>query len=166
MTRFIGQNKTETKQRKFLNEVLIKKFAKMFGKKDKVFIIGCGINWDYREDFDCDLSTTEIDPMIKADIHDDICKSDIGTEFADGVLFNGMWESVENPFDAFHEIHRILKPDGRLLFGALFKMDSGTIDYWRLTPKGMKKLLKDCNFELLEFHNIDDIYLYAIAKKL
>ncbi len=73
----------------------------------------------------------------------------------DIVLAEGVFEHVLRPADALAEIHRILKPDGLLLFTTPFLLGvhMETMDYQRWTHTGLIDLARE--FELLECRPIE-----------
>lgn len=57
-----------------------------------------------------------------------------------------MLEHDDNPFVTLAELHRVLKPHGRLILtvpGIGFKRHDYPSDYWRFTVEGVKVLLRD-----------------------
>lgn len=72
--------------------------------------------------------------------------------FEDGswsaIICTEVLEHVENPFQAVHEIHRVLKPGGLLLITSPFfwswhGKEGYYRDFWRFTHEGWAQLLKD-----------------------
>ncbi|HSA06126.1 MAG TPA: class I SAM-dependent methyltransferase [Candidatus Gastranaerophilales bacterium] len=72
---------------------------------------------------------------------------------ADIILCAAVLEHVEDPFKAFKEIYRVLKPGGFFIGSIpfLYPIHMEPYDYWRFTDFGIKKILLKENFELLEF---------------
>lgn len=70
-------------------------------------------------------------------------------------------EHVENPFEVFNGLYRILQPGGLLILSTVqsfpyhpsWNKDRTRIDYpdnWRFTPSGLKILAQHSGFEILE----------------
>ncbi len=83
----------------------------------------------------------------------------------DIVLAEGVFEHVLEPADALAEVHRVLKPDGLLLFTTPFLLGvhMDTMDYQRWTRTGLINLARE--FELLECRPIEGP-LVALAYQL
>ena len=112
-----------TKGREFMNTVLFPRFASFFKDGDKVYHIGKHGFWDYSLFFNnfekrCEFIITDNVEEMDPDLVDDITKSNIESNSADGVTLVGMWEILPQGQLALDEIFRILKPGGRLLFSA------------------------------------------------
>lgn len=76
---------------------------------------------------------------IRADIQH--CP-EIPSNTYDVIVCTQVLEHVANPFDAIAEIHRILKPGGRLMLTvpAAYPYHGGPHDYWRYTKDSLKML--------------------------
>ena len=82
-------------------------------------------------------------PDIIGDIHD----IPLADETKEAILCLAVLEHVKNPFTAMAEMHRVLKPGGKLLiyvpFLYYYHAHSGYYkDYWRYTHDGLEELSK------------------------
>jgi SAM-dependent methyltransferase len=70
----------------------------------------------------------------------------------DSVLFTQVLEHVPSPDTALREIHRILRPGGRMLLSAPqhWRIHEAPYDFWRFTRFGLERLLGDVGFEIEE----------------
>ena len=90
-------------------------------KEKKVLDIGGGerfSKWlrEYRSLFEnCDYKTFDYDESTGADVIGDIHNIPLGDNTIDAVICNCVLEHVENPIVAVQELHRILKPEGKIL---------------------------------------------------
>lgn len=111
--------------RDFLNTQVMSRFSRHF-TGGTVYWIGKHQRWDYRAFFpEGVLKTTDINPSFGPDVIDDILDSKIPEGSADGVVYIGMDEDITDTEKALENIHRILKPGGRLLIGLTGVGDSG-----------------------------------------
>lgn len=112
--------------------------------------------------------TFDIDPSVQPTMVGDICHAtNIADETYDWVIFNGMYERVDNPFQAVSELHRVLRSGGLLLFGAPFKMHAwpgDTTDRWRITKRGIHTLLH--RFHVLKTWDVGEDYFYFLCRKV
>lgn len=137
---------TNTKGREYMNTVVIPHFATFFKDDDLVYNIGQHIFWDYSMIFNnmalrCNYLTTDTDPTQgEPDIIDDITQSKLESDTADGVMLVGMSDVVPDFNKALSEIHRILKPGGRLL-----------VSFHGVTLQGFIEKLKDYKIDELHF---------------
>lgn len=69
----------------------------------------------------------------------------------DFVLCMGILEHLEYPHAAIPEMHRVLKPGGRIIVSVpfLFPIHDAPNDFWRFTKYGLKVLFKDWEIEEL-----------------
>lgn len=76
-------------------------------------------------------------------------------ESFDNVICIDTLTYISDPFKFIEEIYRVLRPGGSVYIESSFlqPMDSGNQDYFRFTPKGMKFLLEDFEFEDLGIVN-------------
>jgi SAM-dependent methyltransferase len=129
------------------------------GKKiqGKTLDIGCGSK-PYEK---CFLSSEyiglEIDNTInreikKIDVFYDGKKIPFETETFDSAVCFQVLEHVFEPTEFLNEIHRILKPNGKLLLTVPFVWDEHEqpFDYARYSSMGLKYLLEKHGFEIIE----------------
>jgi SAM-dependent methyltransferase len=97
----------------------------------------------------------DYNPDILGDIHD-LPFEDNSKE---AILCLAVLEHVQNPFKAMQELHRVLRPGGRLLIYVPFLYyyhahDGYYKDYWRYTYDGLEELAKP--FTRCELQNVRD----------
>lgn len=104
------------------------------------------------------LVTLDINPSAGADIVGDLCdlQEVISNSSFDAVVCTEVLEHVTNPFDAVSEIHRILKPGGRLFASSPFdfRIHGPLPDNWRFSEHGWRMLLE--TFSNVEIRPLDN----------
>ncbi len=77
---------------------------------------------------------------------------DVPSERFDAVICHQVLEHVPHPAKALGEIHRVLKPDGRLVVSVphLSRLHDLPHDYYRYTPAGLRVLLDEAGFDIIE----------------
>ena len=78
----------------------------------------------------------------------------------DSIICNEVLEHVFNPVDFLSEIYRVLKPGGKMLMTVPFLWDEHEqpYDYARYSSFGLKHLLKETGFEIIDSRkSVDDI---------
>jgi len=88
-------------------------------------------------------SVPDYNPDIVGDIHD----LPFEDESKEAILCLAVLEHVHNPFTAMEELHRVLRPEGKLLiyvpFLYYYHAHEGYYkDYWRYTYDGLEELAK------------------------
>lgn len=121
----------------------------------KIYDYGCGIMpyknifGKYAEEYiGIDLpGNTLADIIIRPD-----GSVNIEDQTADIVLSNQVLEHVEDPMEYLSEGWRMLKKDGLLICSThgYWKYHPDPNDYWRWTGEGLRKIIKDSGFEVLE----------------
>lgn len=165
-------------QRKYLNEVLLPEFIKenqILIKDSWILNIGKHLDFHryYRKLFERAGCRSYEDLDIQKNLEPDIVGNFETLTFEDlkmyqySVVFcNGMYEYFTNPFKAVRKIQLLLRPEGKLIFGAPYKM--GNSGFWRLTEAGMRQLLRNFTIEkskvIAEPGAEQPNYFYAIAK--
>ena len=87
----------------------------------------------------------------RPDIVGDVQRLPLAAESLDAVICSEVLEYVPHLGEAVAEIGRALKSGGRLVIAAPFLHRADTPgDLWRLTEAGLRKLLEDGGFEVLE----------------
>ena len=71
---------------------------------------------------------------------------------ADTIVLSQVLEHLERPADALAECHRLLKPGGHLLLTTPFfwHLHEEPRDFYRYSPHGLRYLLSEAGFEVLE----------------
>lgn len=123
-----GFNYMKSKGRAVLHREVVPKFASFFKNGDNIVEVGKHIFWDYSPFFVnpnllCNFLTIDTKPGLLDQQDqtpltysvDDICNSKLKDGWADGFLFIGMHDGISDPQAAYDEMHRILKPGGRIL---------------------------------------------------
>lgn len=72
----------------------------------------------------------------------------------DSILCTQVFHRIPHPAKAMGELNRVLKKDGQALISTACHTRYGgrgiDYDYWRITPAGMKLLLEEAGFEVIE----------------
>lgn len=145
----------------FARRDLMKNISKSADKLDgKLLDVGCGRK-PYKKIF---RNVTEYTGMDIENPGHDHSEEDIdvyydGKTFPfpdnsfDSVLTNQVFEHVFNPTEFLSEINRVLKPNGYLLLTVPFIWDEHEqpFDYGRYSSFGIKHILKNNNFLVLEY---------------
>lgn len=87
-------------------------------------------------------------PDVPADIHVDLYYRDLSQIESDSyevVLCTGLLEHVPDPKRLVDELHRIVRPGGKVILSAsaVFSLHECPDNFFHFTPYGMKHLLKD-----------------------
>ncbi len=93
---------------------------------------------------DCDYKTLDV-AGAGADIEGDIHAIPLPDASVDGIICHSVLEHVENPIKAMEELHRVLKPGGKLFFYVPsiypYHARKGVYqDYWRFFDDTIKSL--------------------------
>ncbi len=73
----------------------------------------------------------------------------------DTVILTQVLEHIDEPFKALDEIKRVLKKDAVLILSVpfIYHAHATPYDYFRFSEYGLRKICKDYNFEIVEFHH-------------
>ena len=76
--------------------------------------------------------------------------------FADVVISTQVLEHTIDPISYLKECHRLLKPNGLLILSThgYWPYHPDPIDYWRWTSSGVKKIIRDADFEIIELRGL------------
>lgn len=105
------------------------------------------------------ILTADIDEKSGADYIIDICANNssvIPDNSFDLVLCTEVIEHTLNPFAAVKELHRLLKPGGKLLMSTPFdfRIHGPLPDCWRFTEHGLRAMLS--HFEKVEIAGLEN----------
>lgn len=105
------------------------------------------------------VETLDIDPKAAATYTVDLCDDNTNTipdETFDVIICTEVLEHVNNPFDAVREMHRLLKPGGRIYISTPynFRIHGPLPDNWRFTEYGLRVLFSD--FSKVEVSPLED----------
>ncbi|MCB9078075.1 MAG: methyltransferase domain-containing protein [Anaerolineaceae bacterium] len=89
----------------------------------------------------------DINPVFRPNITADICDLPLETDSIDGVICAAILEHVYNPFGAAAELHRILKPGGKLFIYVpwmyRYHGNNEYDDFYRYSRDGLRYMLRD-----------------------
>jgi len=115
--------------------------------------------------------TSDIEGAKNPDITDDMENTKIPENSFDGIICFGVWEMCNySPFDLYKGMMKILKTNGYFLFG--IKLTGYPVewnyDWFRFTPNGAKRLLKDCKilYEHTAERNDSAAYYFVVGQKI
>jgi len=117
----VGDLRTTSEGRFFINTKLIPKLITFLKEGDRVLFVGTDSAWDYKSLFFnpstlCNFETMDVNSNLKPDIVGDIANCpQVESGSYDLVLLIGVYEFVNDKPAMFREIDRILKPQGRAL---------------------------------------------------
>lgn len=104
------------------------------------------------------VETLDIDPASGATYVADICATNrvLPDRHFDHVVCTEVLEHTLRPFDAMSELHRVLKPGGRLFLSVPFdlRIHGPLPDCWRFTEHGLRALLDA--FEILALDAVEN----------
>ena len=151
-----------TPQRAYLETELLPRFAARFDAEARVVNVGAGRH-DYRAYFRCPIETTDRSADVGCDAVFPAEAMPYPDASVDGIVFNGVFDRLDDPMQAMREVRRVLKPTGALLFGAAgldfdWRVDR---DRWRLSPGGMRHVLSA--FRVIEEQTFDRVYHFAVV---
>lgn len=120
-----------------------------------VLDVGKSRFWDYG------FPTIDINKELNPTFCQDICHSNLSSNFYDTILCNGMWECVDDPQKMVDEVYRLLKPEGIAIFGFVGKDYYPYKKNWKYYDNNIdwKK------FKIIEKKDFDNRYYFIIARK-
>jgi SAM-dependent methyltransferase len=85
-------------------------------------------------------------------IADLTCMPQVPSERFDAAVCHQVLEHIPHPVLALSELYRVLKPDGKLILSVphLSRLHDLPHDYFRYTPAGIRVLLEDASFDVIE----------------
>jgi 2-polyprenyl-3-methyl-5-hydroxy-6-metoxy-1,4-benzoquinol methylase len=111
--------------------------------------------------------SSDVDSARFPDVVDDITQSSFPSETFDAVIIMEVLEHVPEPHRAAFEIHRLLKPRGRLIASTpfVFPLHDRPHDYFRYTKCGLSYLFRDFDdLEIRERNSWAEALLVLIAR--
>lgn len=128
------------------------------GPGDRLLDFGCA-DRPYRGFFgpDVEVVSADLPGNHLADVH---IASDGTVPVPDGsfdaVLSTQVLEHVEDPALYLAECARVLRPGGRLLLAThgIFYFHPDPVDYWRWTCEGLRRIVGDAGFVVVEFEGV------------
>lgn len=136
-------------------------FLKKFSSKGETLIVGAGgVKYDHIYP---GCLHTDIDPNARADMVADVETLPFPDNKFDTVVCPAVLSHVKHPQKAVDEMHRVLKPGGRIVLTTafIFPLNSHPVDYWRITENGMS-LLFSKGWKIEAFEN-DSSPFYTIS---
>lgn len=147
-------------------ENAMRKFATLFSDKQQVLDIGCGTK-PYKHFFNCQYIGLDPIPDVNPDFIAVAWKLPFKNESFDGIILNQSLEHIARPEDSIQEIHRVLKPGGKVIVTTPMTMKSHSLaipsskaplsnfnsakepywreDYFRFTKFGLIHLFRKFN---------------------
>jgi SAM-dependent methyltransferase len=91
------------------------------------------------------VTSMDIDPDRKPDLVGDLMNTGLQDNSYDALVLSEVLEHIKVPHAAIAEVHRILKPGGRVIITAplLFTLHDRPADFYRFTKYGLAYLLSD-----------------------
>lgn len=113
------------------------------------------------------IFTLDIDINSGADFIADLCENNIDkipSNFFDLIICTEVLEHTLNPFNAVDEIHRILKPKGKVFVSTPFnfRIHGPLPDCWRFTIHGLRSLFNKFNTVDIDETATDDRFLMPV----
>lgn len=138
-------------------------------KKGRCVLIdfGCGTK-PYQplfEKYALEYIAVDLPGNKRADFYADINgKTQLPDSLADVVLSTQVLEYVAQPRKYLQECHRLLKPGGLLILSThgYWKYHPDPYDLWRWTGEGLRRLLKEARFQILELRGLMGLASTAI----
>lgn len=154
---------TRSAQRSLLEDELLPFWGKLFKPGSLIYDIGANPELDYSKYFPlCMYKTIDRDRFKSPHI---VMNLEYGTpnKFADGIIFNGVFEQCDNPFALIDNIRLMLKPKGRILVGlaGIGMLPYGENDKWRVTRCGAIAYLE--SFEIITVRELPE-YFFIIGR--
>ncbi len=131
----------------------LRKFLEEHATKSEVLEIGGGrVNTNHSyEDIFPNRHTFDIDPKRNPDTIGDAHDLPFNDCSFENILCTEVLEHLHSPWVAITEMHRVLKPGGRLILTTRFvyPIHDAPHDYFRFTEYGLKSLFKEWDIEVL-----------------
>ncbi len=128
----------------------LRKIAEIFETCDSVIDFGGatrGLTELLSDRVKGEITTADIDPETSPGIVADICDLPLEDSSVDGIICASILEHVYNPFLAVSEMHRVLKPGGKMFVYVpwMYPYHAGGSfeDYYRFSVDGIKYLFRD-----------------------
>ncbi len=127
--------------------------------RGRVLDVGCG-NQPYRHLFEGTYVGLDVAPTRRPTVVGTATDLPVRAESCDGVLCLEVIEHVEDFERVIREIHRVLRPGGRLLLSAPMSwgLHYEPNDYWRFTPHGLRALMRRAGFETRDVVRIGGLF--------
>lgn len=100
------------------------------------------------------LRSLDLNPDLHPDIIGDAEAMPIESDSVDGIVCSQMLEHVPHPWKALAEMHRVLRPGGKVILTVpqLNELHEEPHDYYRYTIFGLRTLCIEAGFTILEEH--------------
>lgn len=138
---------SKIRSRQGLYEFLNPQFSKI-KSGEKVLTVGAGgevnkLLYEYAEKADFKVTSFDIDEDREPDILGDLHSYDFGENRFDTIVLSEVLEHLHSPHLGIQNVHRSLKPGGRLILTTpfIFPIHDRPYDFYRYTKYGLEHLL-------------------------
>lgn len=103
-----------------------------------------------------DYVSLDHNPEFKPDILSDVQSMPMISDGSFDSVFCGMMlDDLSHPEKAVKEFHRVLRVDGAIMITVpALNIGAENLNYWRFTPQGIKLLLTENGFEVMECEKV------------
>ena len=146
-------------------------FAETVPAGARVLDAGAG-DQPYRQHFaHCDYEAADFEKVdrsyAKSTYVCDLSAIPVADAYFDAILFNQVMEHLPEPLDVLRELHRVLRPGGRMICTAplFFEEHEKPYDFYRYTQFAWRHLLGKAGFEIQKLGWMEG-YLSTVAYQL
>jgi len=110
--------------------------------------------------------SVEINSALRPDVVGSALQLPFRSDAAGAVLCNEVLEHLRDPSAAVREIHRVLRPGGRVYVTVpfLWCLHYEPFDYFRFTGHALRGIFEDAGFEVLRIDPVGRVFSYLAAR--